>query len=122
MNKHGYTKIEILVVIVLLGIVAFITVNKASYAFVMDNAEAKSEVKNMIELQAQEYALANLDIFKETNTTFITVNDLVTKGFLLGNNEGLITDPSDNKIVYNENKIKLELNENKKDVKATLVD
>ena len=115
MNKHGYTKIEILVVIVLLGIVAFITVNKASYAFVMDNAEAKSEVKNMIELQAQEYALANLDIFKETNTTFITVNDLVTKGFLLGNNEGLITDPSDNKIV-------LELNENKKDVKATLVD
>ena len=50
MNKLGYSKIEILVVIVLLGIVAFITINKTSYAFAVDGTEAVDEVNYLMEL------------------------------------------------------------------------
>ena len=41
--------------------------------------------------------------------------------YLIGNEDGLITDPTDNTKVYNSNKIKLEYNKEKNSVKATFV-
>ena len=63
LNKFGYTKMEVLVVAVLLGIVAFITINSTSYAFAIDTTDSVKEVKALIEKQAEEYALDNLDLF-----------------------------------------------------------
>lgn len=123
LNKLGYTKIEILVIVILLGVVAFITINKTSYAFAIDNSDATNEVKKLIEIQAEDYALDNASVlFKETNTTFISVADLVEEGYLIGNNEGLITNPADTTKNYNSNKIKLEYEEEQNKVIATLVD
>ena len=122
MNKLGYSKIEILVVIVLLGIVAFITINKTSYAFAVDGTEAIDEVNYLIEVQAEEYALANTSLFEETNTTYISVDDLIEAGYLVGNEKGLLTDPTDTSKNFNDKKVRLEYNENKKDVSATVVD
>ncbi len=122
LNNLGYSKIEVLVIIVLLGIVAFITINKTSYAFSNDDAEAVKEVINLIEIQAEDYAMDHLDIFGESKTTFITVNDLVENKYLIGDDEGLITNPANNKENYNSNKIKLEYDEENKKVKATLAD
>lgn len=122
LNKFGYTKVEILVIVVLVGIVAFVTINKTSYAFAIDNTGAIEEVKSLIELQAQGYALDNLDIFKETATTFISVDDLVASGYLIANQDGLITNPADINKNFNENKVKLEYNKAKNTVIATLVD
>ena len=51
MDKLGYSKIEILIVIILLGIVAFITINKTSTAFAIDKTGAVNEVKYLIEIQ-----------------------------------------------------------------------
>lgn len=122
MNKLGYSKIEILVVIVLLGIVAFITINKTSYAFAVDGNEAIDEVKYLIEVQAEDYALANTTLFNETDTTYISVDDLIEAGYLIGNSDGLLTNPIDSSKNFNDSKIKLEYNENQNKVTATVVD
>ena len=122
MNKLGYSKIEILVVIVLLGIVAFITINKTSYAFAVDGTEAVNEVKYLIEVQAEDYALANTTIFNETDTTYISVEDLIEAGYLIANEDGLLTDPTDSTKNLNDTKVKLEYNQSKNNVTATVVD
>ena len=122
MNKLGYSKIEILVVIVLLGIVAFITINKTSYAFAVDQNEAVNEVKYLIKVQAEDYALANTTLFEETNTTYISVEDLIEAGYLIGDENGLLVDPTDSEKNYNDTKVKLDYDESKNDVIATVVD
>lgn len=122
MNKLGYSKIEILVVIVLLGIVAFITIKHTSYAFAIDKNEAIEEVEYLIEVQAEDYALANTTLFEETNTTYISVDDLIEAGYLAGNESGVLTDPTDSSKNFNDKKVKLEYDEKKNNVTATVVD
>lgn len=122
MDKLVYSKIEILVVIVLLGIVAFITINKTSYAFAIDKNEAVDEVKYLIEVQAEDYALANTTLFEETNTTYISVDDLIEAGYLIGNEDGLLTDPTDSSKNFNDKKVKLEYDASNNNVTATVVD
>ena len=122
MNKLGYSKIEILVVIVLLGVVAFITINKTSYAFAVDERGAREEVKYLIEVQAEDYALANTTLFEDTNTTYISVDDLIEAGYLVGNEDGLLTDPADSKKNFNDTKVRLDYDKEKNDVNATVVD
>ncbi len=122
MDKLGYSKIEILIVIVLLGIVAFITINKTSYAFAVDKTEAVNEVKYLIEIQAEDYALANTTLFEETDTTYISVDDLIEAGYLIGNEDGLLTDPTDSSKNLNDTKVKLEYNADENNVTATVVD
>lgn len=122
LNELGYTKVEILVIVLLLGIVAFITINQTSYAFAIDSSKSINEVRKLIEMQAEDYAKNNLDLFSETSTAYITVNDLVDSKYLIGNNEGLITNPADNSKNFNDNKVKLEYDQDKNEVKAKLVD
>ena len=122
MNKLGYSKIEILIVIVLLGIVAFITINKTSYAFAVDETGAMSEVKYLIEIQAEDYAKANTSLFEETKTTYISVDDLIEAGYLIGNEEGLLTDPTDSTKNLNDTKVRLDYDEKENNVTATVVD
>ncbi len=121
LSKLGYTKIEMLIVVVLLGIVAFITINKTSYAIAIDNTKSVNELLKLIELQAEEYASDNLSLFKENDTAFILVDDLVKSNYLIGNKEGDVTNPADNSKKYNDNKIKLEYNSKKKEVNATFI-
>ncbi len=107
----GYTKVELLVVIVLLGVVAFITINKTSYAFEIDKKEeavAVNDIKKLIEMQAEQYALDNVEeLFSEGDTNVILVADLVQNGYMIGNSKGQIMNPTDSTESYNENKIDL---------------
>lgn len=122
MDKLGYSKIEILIVIMLLGIVAFITINKTSTAFAIDKTGAVNEVKYLIEVQAEDYALANTTLFDETNTTYISVDDLIEAGYLIGNDSGLLTDPTDSSKNLNDTKVRLEYDKDNNNVTATVVD
>lgn len=122
MDKYGYTKVEILIIVILLGLVAFITINRTADVFAIDSSKAVLEVKSLIEVQAQDYAIDHLNLFDEADTTFILVDDLVKNGYLMGNDEGLITNPTDTNQNFNENKIKLEYNRDKNEVSATFVD
>jgi len=121
LNEFGYTKFEVLVVVLLLGIVAFITINKTSYAFEIDKTTNTKEMIKLIEIQAKEYALDNLDLFKDSETAYISVNNLVEGRYLPSNSKGLVVDPSDSSKSYNESKVKLEYNKDKNEVLATFV-
>ena len=122
LNKLGYTKLELLVIVFLLGIVAFITINQTSYAFAIDNTEAVNDVKRMIVIQAEDYALDHLELFNETKTTFISVNDLVEAGYMITDKDGLVTNPSEPEKNFNDSKIKLEYQEESSNVIATITD
>jgi len=121
LSKWGYSKVEVLIVVVLLGVAAFITINKTSYAFAIDNSKAVQEFITLLEIQAEDYAMDNLDIFQETDTTYISVENLVENKYLIGDEDGLIKDPTDSTKSYNSNKIKLEYNKEKNKVTATFV-
>ncbi len=121
LSKWGYSKVEVLIVVVLLGVAAFITINKTSYAFAIDNSKAVQEFITLLEMQAEDYAMDNLDIFQETDTTYISVENLVENKYLIGDEDGLIKDPTDSTKSYNSNKIKLEYNKEKNKVTATFV-
>lgn len=122
LNKFGYTKMEVLVVAILLGIVAFITINSTSYAFAIDTADSVKEVKTLIEKQAEEYALDNLDLFNEADTNYILVSDLVDNGYMMTNNDGMVTSPDNSGKTFNDNKIKVEYNKDNNKVEATFID
>ena len=122
LNKFGYTKMEVLVVAVLLGIVAFITINSTSYAFAIDTTDSVKEVKALIEKQAEEYALDNLDLFKEADTNYILVSDLVDNGYMMTNNDGMVTSPDNSGKTFNDNKMKVEYNKDSNKVEATFID
>lgn len=122
LNKFGYTKVEVLVVVLLLGIVAFVAINSTSYAFAIDSTDSVNEVKALIEKQAEEYALDNLDLFSEATTNYILVSDLVEKGYMMANDEGMVTSPDNSGKSFNDNKIKVEYNESDNKVKATFID
>ena len=122
LNKFGYTKAEVLVVVVLLGIVAFITINSTSYAFAIDSTDSVNEVKALIERQAEEYALENLDLFSEASTNYILVSDLVEKGYMMTNGDGMVTSPDNSGKTFNDNKIKVEYNKDENKVEATFID
>lgn len=122
LNKFGYTKVEVLVVVVLLGIVAFITINSTSYAFAIDSTNSVNEVKALIERQAEEYALDNLDLFSESSSNYILVSDLVENGYMMTNDEGMVTSPDNSGKTFNDNKIKLEYDKDNNKVEATFID
>lgn len=122
LNKFGYTKVEVLVVVVLLGIVAFITINSTSYAFAIDTTDSVKEVKSLIEKQAEEYALDNLDLFKEADTNYILVSELVDNGYMMANDDGIVTSPDNSGKTFNDNKIKVEYNKDNNKVEATFID
>jgi len=122
LNKLGYTKVEVLVVVILLGIVAFITINSTSYAFAIDESDSVNDVKALIEKQAEEYALDNLGLFDEASTNYILVSDLAEKGYMITNSEGMVTSPADIKKSFNDNKIKLEYDRENNKVVATFID
>ncbi|MCI9280785.1 MAG: hypothetical protein HFI49_00785 [Bacilli bacterium] len=122
LNKFGYTKMEVLVVVVLLGIVAFITINSTSYAFAIDTTDSVKEVKALIEKQAEEYALDNLDLFNEADTNYILVSELVENGYMMANDDGIVTSPDNSGKTFNDNKIKLEYNKDNNKVEATFID
>jgi len=86
-NKNGYTIIELIVVIAVVGIFAFVAINKASYAF-SDNVEATKELEkqktNLIENAAVKYGEDNKDsLFEESSSTYIRVIDLLDNNYLL---------------------------------------
>ena len=122
LNKFGYTKVEVLIIVVLLGVVAFITINSTSYAFAIDTTDSVKEVKALIEKQAEEYALDNLDLFKEADTNYILVSELVENGYMMANDDGIVTSPDNSGKTFNDNKIKVEYNKDNNKVEATFID
>ncbi len=97
MKKNGYTIVELLILIVFLGVVTFIVINKESHAFSSPTIEDKlsnteSDKKDLIVFAAEKYAKDNSELFKDKNEIKIKVNDLVTNNYLTSDNDGKVID------------------------------
>lgn len=122
LNRFGYTKIEVLVIIVLLGIVAFITINNTADVFATDASLHILELKSLIENQAMEYATDHKELFTESDTNYITVDELVEDGYMIANAEGFVVNPDNPEKTLNDNKIKVMYNSTENKIIATFID
>ena len=111
MNNKGFTLVELLVTLVLLGIIA--TISITGVVSVMNNSknsEYKVLLKNidtgakMFYEDCEYGSLSGKDICKNnktddgSNTIYtIKVSDLTQYGFLTGNSSGEVINPKDNK-------------------------
>ena len=118
--RKGYTIVELLVIIIVLGIATAITIGTTSYAFENHSKEYYEVKVRNIESNAKRYAMSLGTL--EDNNKIITVKDLVDAGYLSPDNEdGDIIDPRNSKSTLNNVKIKLTYDENK-GYKAVLIE
>ena len=109
MQKNGFTKVELLVFLGIFTIAYFVIVNKVSYSFKDDAAEQMYiATLESIENQAVLYGENNKTIFNEKGSAYITVRELVEKGYYFGDDgEGNVEDPRDFENNLNDLKIKI---------------
>lgn len=107
MKKNGYTALEMLVVIVVLGVFTIGILSTTSYAYQDKSGIYYQEIEHVIEKQALIYA-RTLNNLKEEGNLVITLNDLVSAGYYVADdNEGNVIDPRNSKATLNGLKIKL---------------
>ena len=115
-NTYLYICIGILVVFT---IVYFIAANGISYAFVNEEETYLYSHKiNEIKLSSVKYIELNPDIFNESETAYITVDDLVTSELLDADGDGKVRDPLNPIKSLNGIKIRLTKLEDGYDVKV----
>lgn len=91
MNNKGYTGIELLVLFIIVGIIAVVSINRVTYAFARkDGVSLRENAFLIIEEEAKKYGENNSNIFSDGNEYYMIVNDLVEAGYLLKDNEKTI--------------------------------
>ncbi len=121
-KKNGYTVIDLLIVIVVFGVIAFVTISKVSYALSDDKSELYNLEIKYIENQAIAYGNTIKEELKNENKE-ITVNFLVSEKYLEAEDDkGNIFNPQDESKTLNENKIKLSYDSKNDKVKAKYQD
>lgn len=110
MKKNGYTIIEMLIVIIVLGIFTVGILTTTSYAYKDKTPEFYRELVDSIERQATLYG-KTLNNLKEEKNLVVTLNDLVEAGYYIGDDNGNVTDPRNSKATLNGLKIKITYNE-----------
>lgn len=111
MNNKGYTKIELLVLIVLIGVVFFVSVNKVSYAFVDNSKELYANELNLIKTCANKYGESKKDEIHSSVTGLkVSIDELIKFGCIKGNKK----DNKSNFINQELNNISLNLTYNTK--------
>lgn len=110
---------EIASILLVFTIVYFISVNKVSYAFSYDDVKELQESKvKLINSSAKLYGEINCDLFEESDTIYVTVNDLVANGYLLPDDDkGNVKDPSGDVKLLNDTRIRITNKDGKIDVK-----
>lgn len=109
MNNKNIILYEIIGVLLTFTVIYFLLVNKASYAFVYNEADVLYNNKmKLIEKSAELYASQNMDKLKKDETIYVTVKDLVSGGYMLADdNEGNVNNPKSDVKNLNETKIKI---------------
>ncbi len=107
MKKNGYTALEMLVVIVVLGVFTLVILSTTSYAYKDRSIGYYEEIEHLVEKQARLYA-ETLNNLKEEENLVITLNDLVSAGYYIADDsEGHVVDPRNSKATLNGLRIKL---------------
>lgn len=83
--KKGYTIPELVIVIVVLGLISILIINKTSYAFVTDNTSEET-VKLILVKSATSYANTFKDELKKEKTKYISASEMIEAGYLIDDN------------------------------------
>lgn len=116
MKRINDKKIIVLGAILLVFTIGyFVIVNKVSYAFVNDYNpdKAYNETIKIIKKSAVAYGTNNPDLFKEEDTVYKKVQDLIDANLLVPNEEGNIVNPLKEEESLNNNVIKLKKEKDK---------
>ena len=121
MRSKGYTVIDILIVVVVLGVAALITIPRMSLAF-KDNKEDlyQNQIRLYLE-QAKLYGENHKDDFDEEDSLVITIDDLIEEGYIIGDDKDIVYDVRDNTTELNKLKIKMTYDEDKELVDAKIM-
>ena len=93
----------------------FVIINKVSYAFVndYDPNNVYDETINIIKKSAIAYGTNNPDLFKEEDTVYKKVQDLIDANLLIPNEDGNIINPLKEEETLNDNVIKIKKEKDK---------
>lgn len=109
-SKNIYLYIA-LSIIVAFTLFYFISVNRISYAFSNDSeVQVYNTVIKLINNSAKLYANNSEGIFEKQKTVYVTVGELIEKGFLMPDNDNKLYDPRDNTKTLNDLKIRITKN------------
>ncbi len=117
-EKNGYTTLQMLILIGILGIFTLGLIGTTSYAYKDKSDEYYEEKIHLIEKQAELYGKTS-ESLKNEGSLNITVNDLVKAGyFVADDSDDNVIDPRNSKanlnglrivLSYNDGKIKAEV-------------
>lgn len=107
MKRNGYTGLELLIVIIVLGVITFVVLATTSSSFKDNTQDLYKESLYLIENQAELYG-ATLDDLKSEGSKVISVNELVVAGYYVADDsKGNVKDPRNENARLNNLKIKL---------------
>lgn len=107
MKKNGFTFYDILIVVVVLGVSALIILPKLSTAFKNDKEELHNSQIALYLSEAEKYGEANKADIKKSESKVVTINDLISAGYIGAYTSHDLYDARDNKTIINDWKIKL---------------
>lgn len=96
MKKNGFTLVELLGVIIVLGVIALIIFPNVTK--IMKNSKQKlyDRQVNLIEDNARRWGVAHTHLLPETGTYYLNLNELVTGGYI---SQSEIKDPRNESIM-----------------------
>lgn len=101
-------------------IIYFIAVFSVADSFSVDyDKELFNLTIAAIEDEAAIYGEATTDLFKESDTVYVTVEELALKNVIMSNSYGIVKDPRDDTKTLNE--LKVRIVKNKNDVEAKVL-
>lgn len=112
--KNGYSVVELVVIIVIFSVVYFTATFFASREFNINYDEAMYEQKiTAIEAQAKLYGENTSSLFEESNSVYLTIEELALANIIINNEEGVVNDPRDDSKTLNNLKVKITNEDNK---------
>lgn len=89
MKKNGYTIPELLVIIIVVGLIALISITQVSYAFseINNTEKQKEDVKLVVEQATEYYAKNNKEKFAKEEPSYIYAKEVAQAGYLFEKEE-----------------------------------
>lgn len=108
MKNKGYTVVELVIVLAVFSLFYFIGVGVIAKDINVNYEDTMYEQKiAAIEEQASIYAKFNDELFKDSDTIYLTVKELADAAAIISNKDGEVLDPRDGKSNLNEVKVKI---------------
>ena len=122
-NKNGYTVIELLILIVILGIAAILITEHITNSIKIDTQSAYDASIKSILAKSKEYGLANIEDVKASETGIsVSVNRLVEDGYVSADKNGKVSNPKNDKTNLNDLKILIKYDEDNDTIITELVE